>query len=106
MAKEQPLPPMLLEIAIQCNSAEGLIEAALFPLSLDGVKGISDSTTLQSNSEFWFIVRTGRTAASILKQCAGKVDLETGTVRGETTSFVEQIMNYYAKAQSPAINWG
>ena len=27
-------------------------------------------------------------------------------MRGETTSLVKQIMNYYTKAHSPAINWG
>lgn len=46
------------------------------PISLDDVKRITDSTTLQRISEFWFTVST-RITASILKQCTEKVDLDS-----------------------------
>lgn len=73
------------------------------PISLDDVKRITDSTTLQRISEFLFTVST-RITASILKQCTEKVDLDS---EGEgTTSCVKQSTNYYPKAHSPAINWG
>lgn len=51
-------------------------------------------------------MRAGRITASKLKSCADKIDLEEGKVKGETTSYVKQIMNYYPKAHSPAIHWG
>ena len=104
--EEKPLPPTMLEIANQCDSADELVEAALRPLSFEDVQRISDATVQQSNNELWFSMRAGRITASQLKKCADKVDLEEGKVNGETTSYVKQIMNYYPKAHSPAINWG
>jgi len=104
--EEEPLPPTIPDIAKQCDSVDEIVEAALRPLSFDDVKRISEATVQQSNNELWFSVRTGRITASKLKNCADKVDLEEGKVRGETASYVKQIMNYYPKAHSPAINWG
>ena len=62
---------MLVAIASQCNSAEGLRKGALLPYLL-----LTDSTTLQRISEFLFTVST-RITASILKQCTEKVDLDS-----------------------------
>ena len=70
------------------------------------MKRISETTAQQCNSELWFTVRAGRITASILKHCIDKVDLESETVRGAITSYVKQIMNYYPKTHTPAINWG
>lgn len=37
--EEKPLPPTMLEIANQCESADEIVEAALRPLSFEDVKG-------------------------------------------------------------------
>ena len=103
--EETPMPPTLLDIASKCNSSEELMEAALVPISWDDVVRISEATMQQRDIEVWFDVRAGRITASILKKCIDKVDV-SNDVKGETTSYVKQIMNYYPKAHSPAINWG
>jgi len=59
----------------------------------------------QCDNEVWFDVRAGRIRASILKKCIDKVDV-SNNAKGETTSYVKQIMNYYPKAHFLAINWG
>ena len=70
------------------------------------MKRISEATAQQCNSELWFTVRVRRITAIILKHCIDKVDLESETVRGATTSYIKQIMNFYPKTHTPAINWG
>ena len=104
--EKEPLPPTLPEIASQFTSADQILEAALKPLSFAVVKQISDETIQQRDDNLWFAVRTGRITASKLKRCIDKVDLAEGKVKGATTSLLKQIMNYYPKAYSPAINWG
>ena len=76
------------------------MEAALVPISWDDVVRISEATMQQRDNEVWFDVRAGRITASILKKCIDKVDV-SNNVKGETTSYVKQIMNYYPKAHSP-----
>ncbi len=104
--EEKPLPPTMLQIAYQCQSEDEIVEAALRPLSFEDVKRISAATVQQSNNELWFSMRAGRITASKLKNCTDKVDLEEEKVKGKTTSYVKQIMNYYPQAHSPAIHWG
>ena len=103
--EEKPMPLTLLDIASKCKSAEELMKAALVPLSCDDVTRISEATTQQRDNEVWFAARAGRITASILKKCIDKVDASNNVIGG-TTSYVKQIMNYYPKAHSPAINWG
>lgn len=61
--EEKPLPPTMLEIANQCDSADESVEAALGPLSFEDVQRISDATVQQSNNELWFSIRAGRITA-------------------------------------------
>ena len=103
--EEKPMPLTLLDIASNCNSSEELMEAALVPIPWDDVVRISEATMQQRDNEVWFDVRAGRITASILKKCIDKVDV-SNNVKGDITSYVKQIMNYYPKAHSPAINWG
>ena len=99
------MPLTLLDIASNCNSSEELMKAALVPIPWDDVVRISEATMQQRDNEVWFGVRAGRITASILKKCIDKVDV-SNNVTGEITSYVKQIMNYYPKAHSLAINWG
>ena len=99
------MPLTLLDIASKCNSSEELLEAALVPISWDDVLGISEATMQQCDNEVWFNVRAGRITASTLKKCIDKVDV-SNNVKGEITSYVKEIVNYYPKAHSPVINWG
>ena len=103
--EEKPMPLTLLDIASKCNSSEELMEAASVPIPWDDVVRISEATMQQRDNEVWFDVRAGRITACILKKCIDKVDV-SNNVKGEITSYVKQIMNYYPKAHSPAINWG
>lgn len=104
--EEEPLPPTILEIAKQCDLVDEIVQAASRPLSFDDVKRISQATVQQSNNELWFSFRAGRITASKLKNCADKVDLQEGKVRGETASYVKQIMNYYPKSTFPSNKLG
>ena len=102
--EEKPMLPTLLDIASKCNSVEELMETASVPISWDDVERISEATMQQRDNEVWFDVRDGRITASILKKCIDKVDA-SNKVKGETISNVKEIMNYYPKVHSPAINW-
>ena len=74
-------------------------------LTKDQIQYIADSTVEQNKCAMWYEMRIGRTTASLMKECMGKVDAR-GNVSVRNTSFLGKVLGYEENIQTKEMKWG